>query len=117
MDARRLSEMFEAAGFNVTRASGPRRDRLVNGLEEFGERSAGSEIAVIYATGHGIHARGRTYLLPGDAASPLQQRSSRDQLISVSEMMRSVRSEIQNVVFFAACRSRFQLRSTVSFIP
>jgi hypothetical protein len=109
VDARRLREMFKAAGFNVTRAPGPERARLLDSLERFAERSAGSEIAVIYATGHGIHARGRTYLLPGDAAGPLHRRSLRDQAIPVTEMMNSARSDIQNIVFFAACRSQFQL--------
>lgn len=107
VDARRLGAMFKAAGFNVTRASTPERVRLMESLEKFAERSGGSEIAVIYATGHGIHARGRTYLLPGDAA-PLQQRGAlRDQVIPVTDMMNSARSAIQNVVFFAACRTRF----------
>lgn len=107
VDARRLGAMFKASGFVITCAPGPERVRLLDSLEQFAERCAGSEIAVIYATGHGVHAHGRTYLLPGDAAGPLQRESLRDQAISVTDMISSARSNIQNIVFFAACRTRF----------
>jgi hypothetical protein len=106
VDGRRLGAMFRASGFHVTHAPGPERVRLLDSLEQFAERSEGSEIAVIYATGHGIHAHGRTCLLPGDAAGPLQRGSLRAQAISVTGMMNSARSGTQNVVFFAACRTR-----------
>jgi hypothetical protein len=106
VDARRLGAMFKASGFRVTRAAGPERVPLMDSLEKFAERSAGSEIAVIYATGHGIHAHGRTYLLPGDVTGLLQRRSLRGEAIPVSDLVNSARSDIQNVVFFAACRTR-----------
>lgn len=111
LDARRLGAMFRASGFHVTRAPGPERVRLLDSLDLFAERSEGSEFAVIYATGHGIHAYGRTYLLPGDAAGPLQRGALRAQAISVTNMMNSARSETQNVVFFAGCRRIVQLKA------
>ncbi len=106
VDERRLRRAFKAAGFRVVRNTETGRAHLLDRLERFAEASAASDIAIIYSTGHGVHARGRTYLLPGDASGTLDDRSARGEGISVVQIARAARSPVQNVVFFAGCRTR-----------
>ena len=106
VDERRLRRAFKTAGFRVLRNTETGRAHLLDRLERFAAASAASDIAIIYSTGHGVHARGRTYLLPGDASGTLDDRSARGEGIPVVQIARAARSPVQNVVFFAGCRTR-----------
>ena len=65
-DERRISAMLGANGFSVVQGVAPDRASLVDALAGFGRVAAGHDVAVIYATGHGIESNGSVYLLPGD---------------------------------------------------
>lgn len=106
VDERRLRKAFTAAGFKVIRTTRTKRGDLLDRLDHFAEASAGSDMAIIYSTGHGIHVHGRTYLLPGDASGTLDRRSAPGEAVPVVEMMKAARSPVQNVVFFAGCRTK-----------
>lgn len=106
-DERRVAGMLAANGFCVTQGVGPTRAEMLAALASFGRTSRLCDLAVIYATGHGVEACGETYLLPADY--PFSNGCSRTLLrtraISVSRIGRSAASARLNVMFFAGCRT------------
>jgi hypothetical protein len=106
-DERRIAAMLAQYGFSVLQGIGPRRHELTRALASFRHRSRGSDIAIIYATGHGVECDGTVYLLPGDypvhegfGRALLQQRA-----VSVNRLVSAASATTQNIVFFAGCRS------------
>ena len=106
-DERRVSAMLATHGFSVLQGIGPKRAKLVAALAAFRARSKAAEVAVVYATGHGIEMDGQVHLLPADY--PFTSGYSRKLLsahaIAVNRIVGAARAESLNMVFFAGCRT------------
>lgn len=104
-DSSRMSDALKKAGFRTQRVLNPDRVQLPIILRKFASRSAASDVAVLYTTGHGVEVEGVVYLLPGDypvghGASSLNQRA-----IRLSQMGASTRAKLANLVFYGGCRN------------
>lgn len=106
-DERRIAALFAAHGFSVTQGVAPSRAALLAALRAFSVRSASSDTAALYSTGHGVEAEGQTYLLPGDY--PFERSYStallRRHALPVNRLVASARGRQLNLVFFAGCRT------------
>jgi Caspase domain len=103
-DMHRVAGALEKAGFEVRPVVDPDRAKVGWFLREFADRSAASDVAVLYATGHGVEVEGSVYLLPGDypfsqGSAALKQRALR--LTCLGSAMRASRA---NLVFYGGCR-------------
>ncbi|RPI38852.1 MAG: hypothetical protein EHM53_07760 [Methanoregulaceae archaeon] len=107
-DERRIAAMLAQYGFSVDQGIGPRRLELTRALASFRHRSRGSDIAIIYSTGHGIECDGMVYLLPGDypVHEGYKKALLRNRAVSVSRIVSAATAGAQNIVFFAGCRSQ-----------
>ena len=106
-DERRISAMFSANGFSVVQGVAPDRVSLIEALASFGRVAAGHDVAIIYATGHGIESNDSVYLMPGDyrlqkGCSPGRLRKN---AVSVDRVAAACCASMLNVVFFAGCRT------------
>ena len=106
-DERRISAMLGANGFSVVQGVAPDRRSLIDALAGFGRVAAGHDVAVIYATGHGIESKGGVYLIPGDyplkdGCSPARLRTN---AVPVDRIAAACRASMLNLVFFAGCRT------------
>jgi len=106
-DERRVSAMLAHHGFTVTQGITPTREKMLVALREFSRRSASSDVAVIYSTGHGVESGGNTYVLPGDYPIRLgcSAQLLRAHAIPVSKLAKSCRANAVNLAFFAGCRT------------
>ena len=99
--------MLATYGFSVLQGIGPKRAEFVAALAAFRARSKAAEVAVVYATGHGIEMDGQVHLLPADY--PFTSGYSRKLLsahaIAVNRIVGAARAESLNMVFFAGCRT------------
>ena len=98
-DERRIAAMLAQHGFSVTQGIGPRRQELIKALVAFRHHCQGSDIGVIYSTGHGVERDGNVYLLPGDY--PMRDGCGRVQLrrhaVSVTRMIHAASARGQNL--------------------
>lgn len=105
-DERRISAMLAQSGFSVTQGIAPDRRSLLSAMTSFRRRSAESDVAVVYSTGHGLEADGETFLVPGDY--PIYRGYGASRLkrfaVGVSQISRSAAASRLNLVFFAGCR-------------
>lgn len=108
IDERRVSAMLAHHGFTVMQGVVPTRAQMLLALREFSRRSTSSEVALIYATGHGVEGDGQTYLLPGNY--PIRRGYSAQALgahaLPISELAEACRANAVNLAFFAGCRNR-----------
>ena len=106
-DEQRIAAMLAQYGFSVDQGIGPRRHELTGALASFRHRSRGSDIAIIYSTGHGVECDGTVYLLPGDypVHEGYKKALLRNRAVSVSRIISAASAGTQNIVFFAGCRS------------
>jgi hypothetical protein len=81
---------------------------MLRALREFSRRSTSSEVAFIYATGHGVEADGHTYLLPGDYPIELGYSAQllRAHALPVSRLAKACRGLAVNLALFAGWRTR-----------
>lgn len=63
-DATDVSAKLKQLGFDVVTATIRNRSEMTTAIREFGRRAAGTDAALLYFAGHGIAARGKSYLLP-----------------------------------------------------
>ena len=66
-DARAIEEMLDKLGFETNVANDRDARKLRRDLEGFVEDAEGTDVAIIYYSGHGIEAGGENYLVPVDA--------------------------------------------------
>lgn len=104
-DLTRVGDALERAGFETHRVLDPNRAKLQVVLREFADRSATSDIAALYTTGHGVEVEGTVYLLPGDY--PVRSGSaSLDKLgIRLADLGGASRAKVANLVFYGGCRN------------
>jgi Caspase domain len=104
-DLQRVATALDKAGFQVQSILDPDLAKLENALKEFGDRSAASDVAVLYTTGHGVEVDGTIYLLPGDY--PLKQGSAmlKGWAIPLTTMGSALHAGRANLVFYGGCRN------------
>ena len=68
-DARAIAELFRQVGFDeVALKFDLGFDGMRLALRDFGQRTHGAEVAVVYFAGHGLELAGENFLVPVDAA-------------------------------------------------
>ncbi|WKA32106.1 caspase family protein [Bradyrhizobium roseum] len=108
-DAQSMSQLLNAAGFEVTQATDLKRSDMVRVVQDFtakvAERGPGT-VAMIYYAGHGVQVEGENYLLPIDAkistAYDLDANSLR--LVDLMGTLESITSRMR-IVVLDACRN------------
>lgn len=104
-DLNRVAVALNKAGFQVQEILDPDLAKLESALRNFADRSAASEVAVLYTTGHGAEVEGTIYLLPGDY--PLSQGSARlkDRAIRLTTLGSALHASRANLIFYGGCRN------------
>src|ERR1700748_748505 len=67
VDAKSMAKLLRNVGFDVVEGTNLTRDKMTEKLLDFGKRSQGADVAVVFYGGHGIAVGGTNYLLPVDA--------------------------------------------------
>jgi hypothetical protein len=103
-DMHRVAGALNRAGFEVQTVIDPDRTKVGVVLMEFADRSAASDVAVLYVTGHGVEVEGSVYLLPGDY--PFSQGSAllNERAVRLTELGSALRASRANFVFYGGCR-------------
>lgn len=104
-DLSRVGDAFEQAGFETERVQDPDRAKLQAILRDFADRSAASDVAALYVTGHGVEVEGTVYLLPGDYPVSRGNTALRKRAIRLTELGAAGRSKHANLVFYGGCRN------------
>lgn len=104
-DLSRVSDAFEKAGFAVQRARDPDRAQLQDILRRFADRSAASDVAAVYTTGHGAEVEGAVYLLPGDYPVSQGDTALGQRAIRLTELGAASRAKHANLIFYGGCRN------------
>ena len=104
-DLQRVAIALDKAGFQVQSILDPDLAKLEIALKEFADRSAASDVAVLYTTGHGVEVEGTIYLLPGDY--PLKQGSAmlKGWAVPLTTMGSALHANRANLVFYGGCRN------------
>lgn len=105
LDYHRIAEALSQAGFVVTSLIDPDRESLAKALKNFEARTAYSDVALIYTTGHGVETDGVSRVLLPYA------RADRSNALPVTELAKAARARRANLIFYAACRSKPIFRS------
>lgn len=114
-DVRRLSEALGARGFEVRWLLDPGPKELDRQLREFALASSKAEIAILYATGHGVQFGRRAYLLPGNQVRAETRILTAKTSIPITRLSASLRSTGLNLFLYGACRD--DPYSEVSIVP
>lgn len=104
-DARAMSAVLRAAGFEVMHHENESGLRLQQAIREFGQRLQHGGIGLFYFAGHGMHLNDRTLLLPVDAdrTAPASLLTKGVDLQLVHQSMSSPRPGKQNLVILDTC--------------
>jgi hypothetical protein len=103
-DVERVDVALRSRGFDVTGLLNPSPTELARRLRTFAHRSTSAEIAVVYATGHGVQFGQRAYLLPGNHVRADTPASIAQTSIAVSSLAASLKSKGLNLLLYGACR-------------
>lgn len=104
-DLDRVGNAFEKAGFAVQRVRDPDRTELQTVLRGFADRSAVSDVAAVYTTGHGVEVDGTVYLLPGDYPVSRGDAVLDQRAIRLTELGSVSRAKHTNLIFYGGCRN------------
>jgi hypothetical protein len=103
-DLDRVASALERAGFATTRILDPSSPLYMKAvMAGFAKQSAQADVAVLYATGHGVETGQAIYLLPGDYS--LAQSKLEDREIRLSDLAEALKSRKLNLVFYGGCRT------------
>jgi hypothetical protein len=104
VDAQRVPEALERAGFETMRVLDAGADAARAALAEFAAASAGADMALVYVGGHGVQ-KGRTvYAVMGDYPEPQSSRHLATHALPLGEIGRAARASTLNLVLYASCR-------------
>ena len=107
-DARAMNEVLVRLGFQVTLAVNLDRAQMVAALRQFGDRTQGAQIALLFFAGHGLQvARGgataENYLVPVDARIA-DARDVEDETLSLTRVIERMEGAATRIVILDACR-------------
>ncbi len=104
-DAEDVAEALSIIGFDVTKVDDANFSKMRKALRDFGRKSQGSDIAMVYFAGHGMEVDKRNYLIPVDA----QLVSDQDveyEAISIELLNRAVAgAKNLRMILLDACRN------------
>ncbi len=100
-DADTMAKTLEAAGFKVVRASNTTKGSFAASLKKFTASLTGSDIGVLYYSGHSVQIAGQNRIVPVDAtASGLD-----DGTIGLNDVLAAMKGKAaRSIVIFDACR-------------
>jgi hypothetical protein len=104
-DMDRVAVALDRAGFEVQTVLDPDQEKLEMALREFADRSAASEVALLYTTGHGAEVKGTVYLLPGDYPRSQGGAMLRERAVRLTDLGSTLRANRVNMVFYGGCRN------------
>jgi Caspase domain len=104
-DMQRVAAALDAAGFEVQRALDPTRAQLEVFLQRFAHRSEAADVAVLYATGHGVEVERVTYLLPGDYPAVEGTDALAEHALRLTALGSALRARRANLLFYGGCRN------------
>ncbi len=104
-DARKIEALLSDLGFETDVAANRNTRQLRRALDGFIDDAEGSDVALIYYSGHGIEAGGENYLLPTDTdLSSLDDAASN--LVPLSDVVQRLTSAAKVVILLVdACRT------------
>lgn len=102
-DLDRVAAGLESSGFATTRALDPSPLEMQSVLDGFAKQSAQADVAVLYATGHGVEVEKVIYLLPGDFSTREERLEGR--AIRLSVLGDRLKAKKLNMVFYGGCRT------------
>jgi hypothetical protein len=103
-DLVRVADQLEQLGFGVESVLDPTRAELEARLSEFARRSAASQVALLYVTGHGIETDHKVYLLERDYPVKRGLAALDERAISLTRLGEALQAADINLVFYAGCR-------------
>lgn len=104
-DAQAIAKLLADLGFSVTVTSDRNARKLRRDVENFASDAEGSDVAVVYYSGHGIEADGANWLVPVDADGASLDDAGKN-LVALSDLMADLREEVPlALVFLDACRT------------
>jgi uncharacterized caspase-like protein len=104
-DALRVAAALEKAGFETQTVLNPKREVFQKILQEFEAHSATADIAVIYATGHGVEVNGKVYLIPNDYPVSKRNTALASKAILLARLSASAKAKKANLIFYGGCRN------------
>jgi hypothetical protein len=105
-DAQLIAESLRAAGFlseQITLLTDLSDAKFERAASEFGRRSHGAEIALIYYAGHGQEREGKNFLLPVDA-NPIDIYALEQESVTVQRLLDVTRGAHNRILILDACR-------------
>ena len=104
-DVEALRGVLKAAGFDSIEAQTDLdRGSMVKALRSFEEKVQGSDIAVVFYSGHGIEFNGQNFLIPVDAKL-VSDRDIEDETLSLDRVLRAIDGAAKlKLVLLDACR-------------
>lgn len=103
-DAERIARALVAAGFETETAVDLSLGEMRAALAAFQNRSQSADLALIYATGHGVEVAGRVYLLPGDYPVSRRAAALSTRALALAEVAAAPAARRHNLVFYGGCR-------------
>ncbi|MBS0241505.1 MAG: caspase family protein [Proteobacteria bacterium] len=103
-DATRIANALRAAGFDVESALDLDLGAMRARLAEFSTRSAGADVAAVYATGHGVEVDGTQYMLAGDFPVAEGTAALKSHALTLADLAAAARAKRVNLVFWGGCR-------------
>jgi len=103
-DAKAIAAALERLGFDVSLRTNLSKATFERELADFSERSADSQLALVYYAGHGMELQGRNYLIPVDARLRSDLRV-KFETVSLEDVLSAVESANGlKLVLLDACR-------------
>ena len=106
-DGTRVAAALSDAGFSVVFRPDLERSALLSALAAFASRSRSADLALIYATGHGVQSAGVTHLLTPDYETGRGEARLGERSVTIPQMAEAARARRANLMLWAGCRSPF----------
>ena len=102
-DARKIEELLDGLGFETEIRLDRTVRRLRRDLDGFVEDAEGTDVALVYYSGHGIEAGGENYLLPIDTDVASLARADTD-LVALSDLVQRLMSAAKIAIILVDAR-------------
>nr|VFJ42832.1 MAG: Caspase domain-containing protein [Candidatus Kentron sp. FW]VFJ68642.1 MAG: Caspase domain-containing protein [Candidatus Kentron sp. FW] len=104
-DMKRIADALQRAGFDeVRKLIDPNHGKLESAMREFTELSQQSDLAVLYATGHGIEVEGNIYLIPGHHPFLKKSTMLEKRTVPLTRLGNAPRASHANIIFYGGSR-------------
>ena len=105
-DAQAVAEALKALGFQVILRENATQREMLEALREFAQKSAKSQVRLLFYAGHGVQIKGRNYLMPVDAEVQTEEEIAQKgaDVTEFLERMTTLHDGV-NLVVLDACRN------------